>query len=113
MALSRSVLQVLAAGAVWRAVRARMAGRFLVRSLDAHNEDARTLAGMLLTRDGSKALPLLREAMAQHKNLPTVLTIIGSIGDRSMEPELRRFVFDNDPQVARAAKDSLRILVAD
>lgn len=113
MALSPNVLQVLAAGAVWRTIHARPAGRFLIRSLDSRTEDARMLAGMLLTRSGSRALPLLREAMARHENLPTVLAIIGSIGDRSMEPDLRRFVLDNDPQVARAAKDSLRILVAD
>lgn len=112
MSLSRDVLLVLAAGAVWRITQAPFAGRALVRGLGARSEDARMMAGMLLTRGGWRAIPLLREAMARHENLPTVITIVGSIGDHSMEPELRRFVADNDPQVARAARDSLRILGA-
>ena len=111
--LSRDVFRVLAAGAIWRLARTALAGRVLVRALGARSEDARVMAGMLLTRSGRTALPLLREAMARHENLPTVITIVGSIGDHSLEPELRRFASDSDPQVARAARDSLRILGAE
>lgn len=112
MALQPHVLGVLAAGALWRIVRARFAGRALIRSLGARDENARTIAGMLLARSGQRALPLLREAMIRHEHLPAVLVIAGSIGDRSLEPEIRSFVSDTDPQVARAARDSLRILGA-
>jgi hypothetical protein len=41
-----------------------------------------------------------------------VLLIAGDIGAVGLEGELRRFTADPDPQVAKAARDALRILTA-
>ena len=97
---------------IWRVTGARTAGRILVRALGSKNEALRTIAGMLLVRGGEKSEPLLQEALDKRENLPVALTIIGSIGDRKFEPEVRRLSQDPDPDVAKAATDALRIIEA-
>lgn len=96
---------------LWRATGSRVAGRVLVRALGSGDATARTIAGMFLAQGGKRAGPLLREALARREQLPLLLTIIGDVGDRSFEPELRRFAQDPDPQVASAAREALRVLV--
>jgi hypothetical protein len=105
-------LRLFASYAIWRVTGARSAGRILVRALGSNNETLRTIAGMLLVRGGKKSEPLLQEALDKRENLPVALTIIGSIGDREFEPEIRRLSQDPDPDVAKAAKDALRIIEA-
>jgi hypothetical protein len=41
-----------------------------------------------------------------------VLLIAGDIGAARLEPDLRRLAGDPDPEIARAARDGLRILAA-
>jgi len=41
-----------------------------------------------------------------------VLVIAGDIGASRLEPQLRHFTADPDPEVAKAARDGLRILAA-
>ncbi len=61
---------------------------------------------------GARAVPLVEEALGRRQGLPMVLVIAGDIGASRLEPELRRFTTDPDPQVAKAALDGLRILAA-
>lgn len=104
----RATLGVLAAGAAWRLGHPRRAGRALVDALGAEDENARTIAGMLLVKGGAHAVPLLREAMARRENLAMALSVAGSIADPALADEVRRFADDADPQVATAARDALR-----
>jgi hypothetical protein len=102
--------RLVACRALWRATGLRAAGRALVRALGSRDEDLRTLAGMLLVKEGQHAEPLLHEAMHRRENLPMVLWVLGSIGDKELESEIREFSRDRDPSVARAAQDALRVL---
>jgi len=56
--------------------------------------------------------PLLREALRRRESLTLVLTILGDIGDRRVEPDLLHFARDDDPKVAEAAREALRLLNA-
>ncbi len=87
-------------------------GRALVRELGSPDEDLRTIAGMFLVRAGRQSEALLEEALHRRQNLPWVLSVLADIGDRKFEPELRQFARDIDPEVARAARDALRVLEA-
>ena len=101
------LLSVLLASAIWRTMGIRPAGRALVRALGTNDEQVRAIAGMMLVKSGKKAKPLLQEALHRRENVSTVLTVLGSIGDPSMEQEIRRFTDDQDPQVSKAARDAL------
>ncbi len=105
-------LGVFACVAAWRAAGLRSAGRALVRALGSEDDNVRTIAGVFLVRAGKKSEPLLEEALEKRESLPTVLTILADIGDRKFEQELQRFCQDEDPHVARAAKEALRVLAA-
>jgi hypothetical protein len=96
----------------WSTVGSRSAGRALVDALDSPDEAVRTVAGMFLVQAGKRAEPLVEDAIHRRKNLPAALLIAGDIGAVRLEPELRRFAADADPQVAKAARDGLRILAA-
>lgn len=98
--------------AVWSATGLPAAGRALLEALGSPDEGVRTAAGMLLVQAGRRAEPLVEEALRRRHHLPAVLIIAGDIGAVRLEPELRRFSQDPDPQVARAARDGLRILAA-
>ena len=95
---------------LWRATGVAAAGRPLVHALASTDENIRTIAGMFLVRSGHRALPLLREMLERRENLPMALAILGDIGDRRCAPDLARFAQDRDPEVARAARDALRVL---
>jgi hypothetical protein len=97
---------------LWTATGLRTAGRALIDALGSPDEGVRTVAGMLLVRNGQRAEPLIAEAIARREHLPIVLVIAGDIGASALEPELRRFAGDPAPDVARAAHDGLRILAA-
>jgi HEAT repeat protein len=97
---------------VWSSTGLRSAGRALVDALDSPDEAVRTVAGMFLVQAGTRAAPLLEEAMHRRKNLAMVLRIAGDIGAAELEPALRRYAADADPEVAKAAQQGLRILAA-
>jgi hypothetical protein len=103
-------LALIACGAVWRATRLSFLGRRLVHALGASNENLRTIAGISLAKAGRAAEPLLEEALRKRENLPIVLTILADIGDKKVEPEIRRFSAHEDPRVAEAARQALRVL---
>ena len=104
------LLPVLLTAAIWRATGIRPAGRALVGALGTDDEQVRVIAGMMLVKSGRKAEPLLQEALNRRENVSTVLAVLGSIGDPSIEPEIRRFADDKDPRVSKAARDALRVL---
>ena len=97
---------------LWDATGSRSAGRALVEALGSPDEGVRTVAGMFLVKSGKRAEPLVEDAMQRRQHLPLVLRIAGDIGATRLEPELRRFTADADPEVAKAARSGLRILAA-
>lgn len=104
--------QIFASNLLWRVTGSQTAGRSLVNALDSTDPNVRTIAGMFLVRAGSKAEPLIEEALRQQVNLPQVLVMIGDLGAKRFEPELRRFATHADPEISRAARDGLKILEA-
>ncbi|MGH9651056.1 MAG: hypothetical protein ACRD3I_11370 [Terriglobales bacterium] len=106
------VARLYALKSVWSSTGLRSAGRALVDALGSPDEGVRTVAGMFLVQAGTRAEPLVEEAIHRRKNLATVLLIAGDIGAARLEPELRRYAADADPQVAKAAQQGLRILAA-
>jgi hypothetical protein len=65
---------------------------------------------MFLVKSGKNAEQLLHEALDRRENLPTILTVLADIGDSRLEPEIRAFSHDEDPNVAKAAREALRVL---
>ena len=65
---------------------------------------------MFLVQAGKRSQSFLEEALRRLENLPMVLSILASIGDKKFEPKLREFSQDRDPQVAQAARGALRVL---
>ena len=107
-----AVLPLLAQHAAWRLTGFPAAGRGVVRALSSEDPTARTMAGMLLTRAGRRAEPLLREALAARHALPIVVTILADIGDQESRPILSELTQDPDAAVAGAAREALRVLDA-
>ena len=70
------------------------------------------MAGTLLARSGSRAEPLLREALDRRENLPMVVTLLGDVGDEACRPALNALTGDPDEAVAGAARQALRVLDA-
>lgn len=107
-----AVVRAFVCAGAWRVTGLRAAGHVLVRALGSKDENVRTVAGMFLVKAGAKAEPLLQEALEKRENLPLVLSILADIGARKFEPEIRQFLADSDPQVAKAAEEALRVLAA-
>ena len=107
-----ALARLYALQSVWRATGFQSAGRALVDALASRDDAVRTIAGMLLVRAGRRAEPLIAEAIRRRRSLPLVLVIAGDIGAASLEPELERLAADTDRDVARAARDGLRIMAA-
>ena len=105
-------LSLFLSRAVWRATGWQAAGRPLVHALGSPDEDVRSIAGVLLAKAGKNAEPLLREALARRENLPMVLTLLADVGSPDLEPEIRPFSMDRNPEVAHAANEALRALTA-
>jgi hypothetical protein len=106
----RKTLAVLAEGALWRMTHLRSLGQRLVEALGESDENVRSVAGIMLAKSGEAAIPVLHHALAERRNLPEVLALLGDVGDASVEDELTRFTADRDERIARAAKDALRVL---
>jgi hypothetical protein len=83
------------------------AARSLLADLGSEDENVRTLAGMFLVRNGRRALPVLRQALARREQLPTLLTILGDIAAPESEAEIARYTDDDEPEVAQAAELAL------
>jgi HEAT repeat protein len=106
------VLGLLAQHAAWRATGLRGPGRAVVRALGSEDPTVRTMAGTLLAKSGSRAEPLLQEALAARESLPMVVTLLADIGDEKFRPALDELTRDPDAAVAGAARQALRVLDA-
>ena len=106
----QTALRLFASRALWGLTRHHAMGRSLVDALASNDEDERMIAGILLTKAGRRAEPLLEEALKDGRHLPMVIAVLGSIGDPSMLPELEPFVESEDPEVASAARDAIRVI---
>src|SRR5262249_7549074 len=110
MRLLSGALRLFVYRALWYWLGVASAGRALVRALGSPDENIRSIAGILLAKSGKRAAPLLQEALARRENLPTVLTVLGSIGDPALIPQLRQFADDQRPEVAKAAREALKVI---
>ncbi|HEX8172158.1 MAG TPA: hypothetical protein VF824_16610 [Thermoanaerobaculia bacterium] len=108
MKLARSI-GMFGLKAAFSGLRIDAAGRALVAALDSDDEMVRTLAGMFLVQSGSKAVPILREALVTGRHVPEVLTMLGDIADAPAVAEIERFTADPRPDVAAAAREALAI----
>jgi hypothetical protein len=101
----------LCAGA-WRLTGIKWLGRRLVQNLGSGNENLRTIAGILVTKAGERAEPLLQELLQRRENVPMVLTVLAGFGDPKLEKDILPFSTDRDPQIAEAARQALRVIAA-
>jgi hypothetical protein len=101
---------LVAEGLLWRATHLHAVGARLVDALGDSDETARDVAGMMLARGGHAAIPLLREALGQQRHVAQALTLLGDVGDATVEQEIGRFASASDADVARAAHGALRVL---
>ena len=88
MRLLLGALRLFVYRALWHWLGITSAGRALVRALGSPDENIRSIAGILLTKSGKRAEPLLEEALVRREHLPIVLTVLGSIGDPALIPQL-------------------------
>ena len=109
MRLARTIVLLLE-GLLWRATHLRALGVRLVEALGDADETPRNVAGIMLAKSGHAAVPLLREALAQGRHLTQVLTLLGDVGDASVEQDLAALTFDPRPDVAQAARYALRVI---
>ena len=110
MRLLLGALRLYVYRTLWYWLGITSAGRALVRALGSPDENIRSIAGILLARSGKRAEALLLEAVSRRENVPTVLTVLGSIGDRALIPQLRQFTNDQNPDVAKAAREALKVI---
>jgi hypothetical protein len=88
------------------------AGKRLVDALGVRDEDAQVVAWMFLVKEGSRSVPILRDALQDRKHLEKTLTILADIGDRSVIPCIRPLTTSNEPKVAKSARAALQRLEA-
>ena len=110
MRLLLGALRLYVYRALWSWLGIPSAGRALVKALGSPDENIRSIAGILLVKSGKRAEPLLQEALNRRENLPTVLTVLGSIGDPALIPQLQQFTNDPNPDVAKAAREALKVI---
>jgi hypothetical protein len=67
---------------------------------------------ILIVRAGKTAEPLLQDALHRRENLPLTLSLLADLGDRMVEKEIQPFSSDQDPNVAEAARQALRVLAS-
>jgi HEAT repeat protein len=110
MRLLLGAIRLFVYRALWYWLGIAPAGRALVRALGSADENIRSIAGILLAKSGKRAEGLLLEAANRRENLPAVLTVFGSIGDPALIPILRPFTNDPNPEVAKAAREALKVI---
>ena len=103
-------LALLAEGMLWRMTHQPWLGRRLIKGLGESDENARSVAGIMLAKSGPAAIPILHDALIERNHVAEVLAVLGDVGDASMEDEVARFASDKDERIARAARDALRVL---
>lgn len=102
--------RLMFANALWRLTGSRAVGRRLVGALDSDDEDLREIAGVCLVRGGRRAGPLLIEAIETGRDAPDAIVMLADVGDPTHEPYIRGLAQNDDPEVAEAARQALRVL---
>jgi HEAT repeat protein len=105
-----ATLALMGRGLAWRITHRQRLAQRLVEALGHPDDNIRMIAGIMLAKGGRAALPVLRGALAERRNVPEVLTLLGDIGDDSVREDLARLAEDRDERIARAARDALRVL---
>ena len=105
-----SAAYLFGAKLIWSLTRLDGAAKPLVRALGSPDDNLRMIAGMFLVQAGSRAIPVLAEALRKRENLQMVLSVIASVGDRKLEPYVRPFESDGDANVAAAARHAAEVL---
>jgi len=95
---------------LWRGTGWGFPGRALIAGLDSKDANNRLIAGMFLVRGGSRAVPLVREALERGRGLPAILNVAGDLGSRELIPLIGRYVHSDDPRVARQAAQTMEWL---
>jgi hypothetical protein len=95
---------------LWRIAGFPGGARALVDALGSENPNIQAIARIFLLKAGADSAPYLEESLRRRENLPMVLSLLGDVGDRHVEPELQRFALDRDPRIASAARHALRVL---
>ena len=108
----KEIGHVYASQAIWRMTGSHSSGRSLVRALDSDDETTRTVAGMFLTRFGERAEPLLLDALKTSAHAPTIIMVLGSIGDPKLVAQLEPYTESKDSSVAKAAKHAIKVIEA-
>jgi len=105
-----SALRLFLVGAMWRTVGWRWCGKILLKAFASDDEDFRNLSGIFLVQAGLRTLPLLREELENHRNIPLILMLIADIGDSTSESLIIPYLNYDDPKVAEAARQAIRTL---
>lgn len=104
--------KVLAAGAAWRLAGLDAAGRSLVGSAIAGDENEQTMARMLLVQAGDRSVPLVAGAIAAGSGGSQLVDVLASIGTDSARSALAEAAAGSPPDIAASAKKALRDLEA-
>jgi hypothetical protein len=105
-----SMLTLFVHGVLWRVTKAKPFGHRLIEGLAEQDENARSVAGIMLAKSGRAAIPILREALSQRRGLAEKLILLGDVGDVSVEADIAAFAADPDADIAKAAQGALRVL---
>ncbi len=106
----RGVAGLTARRLAWQITRSPAVGRPLVDALGSDDETVQGLAGMMLTRAGRSAEPLLLEALERRENVPVVLHVLAGIGDETAERTIQSYLSDPDPEVVDAAESAEKVV---
>ncbi|MGQ0848756.1 MAG: hypothetical protein ACT4OP_06510 [Actinomycetota bacterium] len=105
MSIIRS-LAVFANGTLLR-LGVAAAGRSLASMVGSGDEQASTLAGMMLVKAGPRSVPVVVDALRGGSEEPALATILGDLGGPEAEAELRRLAATVGGPLGQAARRSL------
>lgn len=112
LSLLGSASRLFISAAIWKVTGSKKNGNVLIEGLDSPDETLRMISGILLTRAGTKIIPMLRDALESQQSLPMLLTIIGDVGEIEEVRLLEKYEKDERSDVAVSAHEALRVLRA-
>lgn len=102
-------VKVLTSGVVWQLTGSAGAAQSIVDAVGGDSEDSSTIAGMLLTRAGDKAVRPVAEAIRSEQAKPELIDVLAGIGSEAARAELEALA-DSDHDLAEAAQEALNYL---
>lgn len=100
----------MATGAAWLLSGSKTLGNRLIQTLINGDEDAKTLAGMILVKGGDRGRRLTVEALDRGAEAPELVTVLQSIGGPEAEAALARLAHETTRPVAGWARQALNEL---